>query len=126
EFDLLAVAMYPSTKRWDAFMYTVADWLIPDPLDQAMIFKYQPVASTPNEDWTDSFQTAIKWLRSEEKKTYGHNNGRTSRCGRRGGHHDSSRYKVPQPAPLASFIVQPWRAFLTLPRRIAPKNAPRL
>src|SRR5262249_37681364 len=54
EFDLLAVAMYPSTKRWDTFMYTVADWLIPDPLDQAVIFKYQPVASTANEDWTDS------------------------------------------------------------------------
>jgi hypothetical protein len=69
EFDLLAVAMYPSTKRWDTFMYTVADWLIPDPLDQAVIFKDHPVASTANEDWTDSFQTAVKWLRSEEKKT---------------------------------------------------------
>ncbi len=69
EFDLLAVAMYPSTKRWDTFMYTVADWLIPDPIDQAVIFKYQPVASTPNEDWTENFQAAITWLRSEKKKT---------------------------------------------------------
>jgi hypothetical protein len=69
EFDLLAVAMYPSTERWDTFMYTVADWLIPEPLDQDVIFKYQPVASTANEDWTDRFQTAVKWLRSKEKKT---------------------------------------------------------
>lgn len=69
EFDLLAVAMYPSTSQWDTFMYTVADWLIPDPLDQTLIFKYQPVASTANEDWTDSFQTGVKWLRSGAKKT---------------------------------------------------------
>jgi hypothetical protein len=69
EFDLLAVAMYPATSCWDTFMYTVADWLIPDPLDQAVLFKYQPVASAANEDWTDSFRTAVKWLRSGEKKT---------------------------------------------------------
>lgn len=69
EFDVLAVAMYPSTSRWDTFIYTVADWLIPDPLDQTVIFKYQPVASTPNEDWSDNFQTAVKWLRSGERKT---------------------------------------------------------
>ena len=30
-----------------------------------MIFKYQPVASAPNEDWTDVFQTAVKWFRSD-------------------------------------------------------------
>jgi hypothetical protein len=69
EFDLLAVALYPSTKRWDSFMYTVADWLIPDPNDQELIFKYQPVASTANDDWTDQFQIAVKWLRSGVKKT---------------------------------------------------------
>ncbi len=69
EFDVLAVAMYPSTKRWDTFMFTVADWLIPDPLEKTVIFKYQPVASTANEDWADSFQTAVKWLRSKAKKT---------------------------------------------------------
>src|SRR5262245_10463343 len=33
EFDLLAVAMYPSTRRWDTFMCTAADLLIPDPID---------------------------------------------------------------------------------------------
>jgi hypothetical protein len=69
EFDVLAVALYPSTKRWDTFMYTVADWLIPDPIDRTLIFKYQPVASAVNQDWTDSFQTVIKWFRSGDKKT---------------------------------------------------------
>lgn len=69
EFDVLAVALYPSTKRWDAFMYTVADWLIPDPKDHTLIFKYQPVASTANEDWTDNFHTAVEWFRSGVKKT---------------------------------------------------------
>lgn len=68
EFDLLAVALYPSTNRWDTFMYTVADWLIPDLKEPAEIFKYQPVASTVNEDWTDTFQVAVQWLRSGAQK----------------------------------------------------------
>jgi hypothetical protein len=72
EFDLLAVALYPSTQRWDRFIYTVADWLLPNPTDQALIFKYQPVSSTPNEDWTDIFETAVTWLRSGNKKTIRH------------------------------------------------------
>jgi hypothetical protein len=68
EFDLLAVAMYPSTKSWDMFLYTVADWLLPDRADPANVFKYQPVAASPNDDWTDSFHTAVRWLRSGERK----------------------------------------------------------
>ncbi len=64
EFDLLAVAMYPSTTRWDAFLYTVADWLLPGRTDPAEILKYQPVATAPNDDWTDSFHTVVAWLRS--------------------------------------------------------------
>ena len=73
EFDLLAVALYPSTKRWDTFMYTVGDWLMPDKNDDNLIFKYQPVASRANEDWTDTFETAAKWLRSRQTKTIRHN-----------------------------------------------------
>lgn len=69
EFDLLAVAMYPSTSRWDAFMYTVADWLLPGRADANELLKFQPVAGSPNDDWTDSFHTAVTWLRSGEKKT---------------------------------------------------------
>jgi hypothetical protein len=69
EFDLLAVAMYPSTTQWDTFQYTVADWLLPAPKNPRMIKTLQPVAPQPNDDWTDSFQTAVEWLRSGEKKT---------------------------------------------------------
>ncbi len=69
EFDILAAAMYPSTQRWDAFMYTVARWLIPDPTDDTLIFKYQPVSHRPDADWTDRFETAVQWLRSGESKT---------------------------------------------------------
>lgn len=69
EFDVLAVAMYPSTNRWDNFMYTVADWLIPDKNDPTTILKFQPVPSEPNEEWTDNFNFVVRWLRSGTKKT---------------------------------------------------------
>lgn len=69
EFDLLAVAMYPSSNRWNVFMYTVADWLLPGRTDSAEILRFQPVARTPNDNWTDSFHTAVKWFRSGEQKT---------------------------------------------------------
>lgn len=69
EFDVLAVALYPSTQKWDRFMYTVGKWLAPDPADEKRIFKYQPVANAPNEDWTDDFETAVAWFRSGEERT---------------------------------------------------------
>jgi hypothetical protein len=69
EFDLLAVSMQPSTNVWDRFMYTVADWLLPSRTNSSEILKFQPVATTPNDDWTDDFRTAVAWLRSGVKKT---------------------------------------------------------
>jgi len=69
EFDILAVSLYPASKRWDQFMFTLGDWLVPDPKDAAMILKYQPVAATPNDEWTESFETAAAWFRSRIKKT---------------------------------------------------------
>jgi hypothetical protein len=69
EFDLLAVAMYPSTRRWDVFLYTAADWLLPGRNDPSEILKFQPVAQAPNDDWTDDFDAAVGWLRSGGKKT---------------------------------------------------------
>jgi hypothetical protein len=69
EFDLLAVAMYPSTHRWDTFMYTVARWLLPANSDRTEMLKYQPIAMAPNDDWTESFQTAVEWVRSGIEKT---------------------------------------------------------
>lgn len=69
EFDLLAVAMEPSMNRWDYFMYTLSDWLLPRPENPMLLLKFQPVPSVPNEDWTDDFETCAAWFRSSVKKT---------------------------------------------------------
>ena len=68
EFDVLAVAMQPSTDDWGTFMFTVARWLIPDPEDDTLVMKYQPVSATPNVDWTDRFEECVAWLRSGASK----------------------------------------------------------
>lgn len=68
EFDLLAVAMHPSTKNWSDFLYTVERWLVPTPGADNLVFKYQPVPTAPNDLWTDNLQTAIEWLRSGVQK----------------------------------------------------------
>jgi hypothetical protein len=64
EFDILAVAMQPSTNDWSAFMYTVCNWLIPRPEDSKLILKFQPVAKAPDNTWTNSFTQCVDWLRS--------------------------------------------------------------
>lgn len=68
EFDLLAVAMQPSTNEWNTFMYSVANWLLPGPNDETRLLKFQPVAIQPNDDWTDDFKECVKWLRSGIEK----------------------------------------------------------
>lgn len=65
EFDLLAVAMHPSTKNWSDFLYTVERWLVRTPGADHLMFKYQPVPKMPNHLWTDDLQTAINWFRSD-------------------------------------------------------------
>jgi hypothetical protein len=69
EFDVLAVATEPTTRRWDSFLYTVADWLVPRPENLGQMLDIQPVAIVPDEDWTDHFETCVAWLRSGVKKT---------------------------------------------------------
>jgi hypothetical protein len=68
EFDLLAVCLQPSTGNWKAFMFTVANWLLPRAENATLLRVYQPVAMTPNSDWTDDFVTAVQWLRSGQSK----------------------------------------------------------
>lgn len=68
EFDILAVCLQPSTGYWKSFMYTDANWLLPRPEDTTLLRVYQPVAMTPNSDWTDDFVTAVRWLRSGQSK----------------------------------------------------------
>jgi hypothetical protein len=69
EFDILAVSMAPSTDCWEDFMYTVANWLVPDPRDGRCIFKFQPVPEKPSDDWTNDLLECVRWLRSGAKKT---------------------------------------------------------
>ncbi|HEV2500553.1 MAG TPA: hypothetical protein VGY31_13330 [Terriglobia bacterium] len=68
EFDILAVSMHPSTNDWSTFMYTVSDWLIPRPQDAKLMLKFQPVAKTPDLNWTDDLNKSVSWLRSGMKK----------------------------------------------------------
>jgi len=70
-FDILAVSLFPSEGDWSRFVYTVERWLWPRPLDPKWIYKYQPLADTPNEDWTDNFDSAVKWFRSGVSKRIG-------------------------------------------------------
>ena len=72
EFNIIAVSMQPSTGMWNKFLYTVSDWLIADPKDAKTIFKFQPLPAAPNDDWTDDFETAVKWFRAGIDKTIGY------------------------------------------------------
>lgn len=69
EFDIIAVSLHPSSNNWSQFRYTVANWLIPDPKDAELIFKFQPVAMSANDDWTDRLETCVEWLESGKNKT---------------------------------------------------------
>jgi hypothetical protein len=68
EFDIIAVCLHPSTNDWSSFRYTVANWFIPERRNKGIIFKYQPVPKTPNDDWTDDFLKCISWFRVGQKK----------------------------------------------------------
>ena len=72
EFDILAVNMEPATGEWEQFRYTLARWLVPRDDDPAVILKFQPVALTPNDDWTDNLATCLGWLEGNVEKTIHH------------------------------------------------------
>lgn len=64
EFDILAVSMQPSTGKWDRYMYTVGRWLVQgkNPDEMATM---QPVAMDSGTYWTNDFDEAAKWVRSD-------------------------------------------------------------
>lgn len=68
EFDILAVSMQPSTNEWNSFMFTVAEWLLPQSNNHQLLLKFQPVANKPTNEWTDNFETCVSWLRSGDKR----------------------------------------------------------
>lgn len=67
DFDVLAVSLQPSTGDWSRFRYTVADWLLPGK-GANEIATYQPVAMSPDEDWTDDFSEVARWFRARTSK----------------------------------------------------------
>jgi hypothetical protein len=67
EFDVLAVSLGASTGYWGDFVFTVADWLLPDS-DKGAILKFQPVAREDCPDWTSSFDRVVQWLDSGQKR----------------------------------------------------------
>jgi hypothetical protein len=71
EFDILAVATEPSTRKWDTFLYTLGRWLIPRPTNDQLLLKFQPVPAVANSDWTDRFETCADWFHSRLEKTIG-------------------------------------------------------
>jgi hypothetical protein len=68
EFDILAVNMQPSTRKWERFMFTVGRWLLPRNLEIDLIEKFQPVPDLANAVWTDNLETCIEWLAAGEEK----------------------------------------------------------
>ena len=47
EFDILAVAMHPSSGDWHHFQYTVADWLLPRAQDKKLISVFSLCRQNP-------------------------------------------------------------------------------
>ena len=69
DFDILAVNMHPSTRDWKSFRYTLGSWLLPRLDDESLMEIFQPVSATPNDVWTDSLATSLRWFESGEKGT---------------------------------------------------------
>lgn len=63
EFDILAVCMEPSHRRWNSFHYIPERWLLPREENAALIKIMQPVALEPNAVWTNDFNEAVRRLR---------------------------------------------------------------
>ena len=64
DFDILGVSMHPSCNEWNCFLYTVANWLVPNRDQPNEMLKFQPVPKAPNDYWTDDFKTAVEWFRA--------------------------------------------------------------
>jgi hypothetical protein len=69
DFDILAVNMHPSSGDWRNFRYTVASWLLPRAQDKSLIEIFQPVASVPNDVWTDDLSICLDWFMSGDNRT---------------------------------------------------------
>lgn len=76
EFDLLGVCLHPSTGNWTDFVYTVANWLLPDPDWPGNMLKYQPVSTKESDGWTRDFDRCVSWIRAGRRETICRETGR--------------------------------------------------
>ncbi len=68
EFDILAVCMEPSHRRWTSFLYAPERWLLPRPDNPALVMIHQPVPLVPDRTWADDFEEAVSRHRSGETR----------------------------------------------------------
>lgn len=68
EFDILAVNLHPSTGDWNSFAFTISRWLIPSLENTEWMNTFQPIPGSRNDDWTNDFNEAVSWFRSNIKK----------------------------------------------------------
>jgi len=68
EFDLLAVCLHPSTGNWTEFVYTVANWLLPNPRSPDNMMTYQPVSAKESDGWTADFERCVSWFRTGHRR----------------------------------------------------------
>ncbi len=68
DFDILAVNMHPSTRDWNRFLFTPANWLLPRAENAALIDIFQPVPLVANNCWTDRLEQCLQWAASREQK----------------------------------------------------------
>jgi hypothetical protein len=69
DFDILAVNMHPLSGDWKNFRFTVASWLLPRASDKSLIEIFQPVASVPNDIWTNDLAICLDWFVSGERRS---------------------------------------------------------
>lgn len=68
DFDILAVNMHPSTRDWNRFLFTPANWLLPRAENAALINIFQPVPLIATNCWTDRLEQCLQWFASREQK----------------------------------------------------------
>jgi hypothetical protein len=68
EFDLLGVCLHPSTGHWTDFVYTVANWLLPESDRPGHVLKYQPVSTNESDGWTRDFERCVSWFPAGERR----------------------------------------------------------
>jgi excisionase family DNA binding protein len=71
QFDVLAVSLFYSEKRWNKFMFTLCGRLLPDPENPENLATYQPVSPVANDDWTDRLEQCLAWHRAGRSEKIG-------------------------------------------------------